>query len=197
MTLHPTPIEQKLLAAARADNQAEVERLTAIIDADQTAQERRLRTPGALRDAALWYASELSWPVFPCVPGGKRPATRHGFRDATTDPDQIRKWWAEDPKRNIGLPTGSEFDVIDVDGPEGLLAFGPFLDSEQFNILALALTPRGRHYLVPPAGERNKTNLLPQVDYRGEGGYIVAPPSLTPSGTYRWSIPPHTPLEAA
>ena len=197
MTLQLTPAEQALLDAAKADNQTEVERLTAIIDADQAAQEQRLRAPGALRDAALWYATALGWPVFPCAPGEKRPATAHGFKNATTNAEQINKWWKVNPMYNIGLPTGSEFDVIDVDGPEGLLAFGPFLDSDQFNILALALTPRGRHYLVPPAGERNKTNLLPQVDYRGEGGYIVAPPSITPSGTYRWSIPPHTPLEAA
>lgn len=197
MTLQLSELEQAYVNAAKRDDQSEAQRLEALVDAAHEQREAALKAPGALLNAALWYASEMQWPVFPCVPGEKRPATAHGFKDASTNLDQIRDWWTEHPNRNIGLPTGIHFDVIDVDGPEGLLAFGPFLDSDQFDILALALTPRGRHYLVPPAGERNKTNLLPQVDYRGEGGYIVAPPSLTPSGTYRWSIPPQTPQEAA
>src|SRR5699024_12735745 len=45
-------------------------------------------------------------PVFPCVPGGKRPLTRHGFHDATNDPDQAEAWWRKYPNANIGVPTG-------------------------------------------------------------------------------------------
>ena len=47
-----------------------------------------------LLSAALRYA-ELGYPVFPCEPGTNRPATAHGFKDATTDPARIERWWAE------------------------------------------------------------------------------------------------------
>jgi len=40
---------------------------------------------------ALGYARH-GWPVFPCMPGSKEPATRHGFKDASTDPDRITAW---------------------------------------------------------------------------------------------------------
>lgn len=42
-------------------------------------------------------------PVFPCVPGGKRPLTEHGFHDATTDLDQIAAWWRQHPEANIAV----------------------------------------------------------------------------------------------
>lgn len=64
---------------------------------------------------ALTYASR-GWPVFPCRPGSKEPATAHGFRDATTDPDQIRSWWARWPDANLAIATGTAGpDVLDVD----------------------------------------------------------------------------------
>src|SRR6266568_8600113 len=68
----------------------------------------------ALRHALAyaWYG----WPVFPCKPGSKEPATRHGFRDATTDPNQIRQWWQTLPRANLAIATGSPGpDVLDVD----------------------------------------------------------------------------------
>jgi hypothetical protein len=64
---------------------------------------------------ALAYA-RYGWPVFPCQPGSKEPATRHGFRDATTDPDQIRWWWHRQPDANVAIATGAPGpDVLDVD----------------------------------------------------------------------------------
>lgn len=195
--LHPTELESKFIEAARGGHDAEADRLASLIDAEQQANEQRLTTPGALLNAALWYAGALGWPVFPCIAGGKRPATTHGFKDASTDVTQIRRWWTDNPMYNIGIPTGVTFDVFDIDGPQGLIAVGEHFDAGTFPpIYALSLTPRGRHYLVPPTDLGNTTGLLPQVDYRSSGGYIVAPPSATPDGTYRWSIPP-TVKEAA
>ena len=69
-----------------------------------------------LLQAALRYA-ELGYPVFPCVPGGKAPATAHGFLDATTDAGQIEAWWTARPDANIGMPTAGLL-VVDVDGPD-------------------------------------------------------------------------------
>jgi hypothetical protein len=65
--------------------------------------------------AALRYAA-ADWPVFPCIPGEKVPVTRHGFLDATTDPDKITWWWSRGPERNVAIATGAPGpDVLDVD----------------------------------------------------------------------------------
>lgn len=173
-------------AIGRRDTAATAQ-LEARIDATQAAGEARLAARDALRDAALWYAAQGVL-VFPCAVGGKRPLTRHGLHDASTDLEQVAAWWTSTPDANIGLPTGHLFDVIDIDGPQGLIAFGEVVDAGGFDepILARALTPRGRHYYVHPTGDGNRANLLPKVDYRGLGGYVIAAPSRTPDGVYRW-----------
>ncbi|ATL69870.1 bifunctional DNA primase/polymerase [Nocardia terpenica] len=81
---------------------AEADRIEALLD-------RIDSTPPRLGDAALVYAS-WGWPVFPLRPGGKVPATRHGFKDATTDTARIRAWWKAMPGANIGLATGAVVD---------------------------------------------------------------------------------------
>jgi hypothetical protein len=77
-------------------------------------------------DAALGYAAR-GWPVFPCPAGSKAPATRHGYRDATTDPGRITAWFGTNPDRNVAIATGAPGpDVLDVDqhgpGPDGYRA---------------------------------------------------------------------------
>ncbi|AIK69345.1 DNA primase/polymerase [Mycobacterium phage Minerva] len=90
--------------------------------ADKLEAEINKPKPAKLGPSALWYAKKAGWAVFPLVPGEKRPATRNGFKDATRDGAQIRRWWTENPNYNIGLPTGKTagFDVVDVDGPQGV-----------------------------------------------------------------------------
>ena len=83
----------------------------------------RISAPLLLR-AALAYAGR-GVPVFPCEPGGKRPLTRNGHWDATTDRRAIERWCRRQPSANIGLPTGKESGIVvlDVDadgGPESL-----------------------------------------------------------------------------
>ena len=71
-------------------------------------------TDAALRQA-LAYARR-GWPVFPCQPGQKIPATRHGYKDATTDPEQITGWFGRHPDWNVAIATGAPGpDVLDVD----------------------------------------------------------------------------------
>lgn len=75
------------------------------------------RGPGkrpALLSAALKYA-ERGIPVFPLRPGGKKPLTPRGFKDATTDHDQIRRWWRRWPDANIGIPTGERSGLLVLD----------------------------------------------------------------------------------
>src|SRR5713226_3892759 len=66
-------------------------------------------------EQAQAYAA-CGWPVFPCQPGSKQPATRHGFLDATCDPDKVAWWWRRQPAANVAIATGHPGpDVLDVD----------------------------------------------------------------------------------
>jgi hypothetical protein len=145
-----------------------------------------------LLDAALGYAARDA-AVFPCEVGGKRPLGRlapHGLKDATTDADQIRAWWSDEPDANIGLPTGIHFDVLDIDGPEALEALelaGPLGAPDIEG--PIVMTPRGWHCYLAPTGRGNTVNLggLSGCDWRGKGGYVVAPPSVKADGTaWEW-----------
>lgn len=146
--------------------------------------------------AALWYAS-LGWPVFPLlaegeiVPStgepatGKQPATRHGFKDATVDLTVITHWWTTAPNRNIGLPTGVRFDVIDIDVPEGLPILERLSAERDRKVHGWVDTPSGGvHLYTRPTGGPNRAH--PGMDYRGSGGYVVAPPSCVAAGAWRW-----------
>ncbi len=70
---------------------------------------------GATLRQALAYAA-LGWPVFPCHVGQKTPATAHGYRDATTDEQQITGWFSRNPRWNLAIATGAPGpDVLDID----------------------------------------------------------------------------------
>ena len=133
--------------------------------------------------AALDYAAR-GMPVFPCVPEGKAPLTQRGHLDASTDPDQLRAWWRRWPEANIGVPTGERSGIyaLDVDQPAGL----DELEHEHGRLPATrthSTGSGGMHYLYRyPAGSglRNTAGrLAPGIDTRGEGGYIIVPPSST------------------
>lgn len=148
------------------------------------------RRPPRLLDAALLYAS-WGWPVFPLRPQSKVPATRHGFKDATTDRDRIEAWWKRHPDANIGLPTGLAFDVIDIDVPLGIPTMVKLLTKDDGEIHGhVATSSGGAHFYVATTGRGNSAG--GGVDYRGLGGYVVAPPStLGPRGrSWSWVYRP-------
>lgn len=177
-------MERRFLAAAEAGDDAEADRLAQLLDHLDDA-------PPRLLDAALIYAS-WGWPVFPLRPGSKEPATAHGFKDATTDPDVIRAWWKSRPKANIGLPTGIRFDVLDIDCPAGAPAWLALKDTPAMPTAhGLALTrSNGLHVFLPPSGGGNlaRAGQVPGIDYRGTGGYVVAAPSVV-DGDERYPYP--------
>jgi hypothetical protein len=132
---------------------------------------------------ALAYASH-GWPVFPCLPGEKLPATRHGFKDATTDPERIRAWWDRHPASNVAIATGYPGpDVLDVDqrGEAGN-GFAAFKRLHREGLLegvsALVRTPNGglHGYFT---GSEQPSGRLPRhhLDFKAAGGYVLAPPS--------------------
>ena len=165
--------------------------------------------PQLLR-AALHYA-EMGWPVFPIVPRGKKPVIPrahpksdpcrgecgregHGLYDATLDPETITRWWTGWPTANIGLRTGVAFDVLDVDGHHDGWKSLAYATAEfgRLSSSPVASTPRGGcHFYFLPTGRGCKVDLLPGIDWRGKGGYVVAPPSVGPNGaSYEWQVPP-------
>lgn len=174
---------------------------------DRLEAESRKSLP-SLASAALWYA-EQGFRVFPLIPGRKAPTGKcadckatecpgpascghelcHGVLDATSDRETVVRWWTDMPKANIGIATGHQFDCVDIDGPVGLRSrldhWDDIFAQIHVDCVAKVLTPRpgGMHLWVPPTGDGNSTGILPGVDYRGIGGYVVAPPSVVLPGT--------------
>lgn len=143
-------------------------------------------------EAALEYAAR-GWHVFPLKPRGKAPLTRDGFKSATTDVDQVQRWWAQWPDANIGIATGaSGLFVVDVDVADGK----PGLESLAA-LTARGLPPTetvrtgtgGQHLYFRGEGRSSAGKLAPGIDTRGRGGYVVAPPSVHPNGQ-RYQLEP-------
>lgn len=168
------------------------------------------------RQAALFYAA-LGWPIFPvwpmrggacgcgkpdCPNPGKHPLgslAPHGFKDAATDADIINQWWDKCPDANIGLATGAASGVFAVDidprhnGADTWqdleAAKGPIPDTVEQETGG-----GGRHILFKyVAGLGNSSSKLgPGIDTRGDGGYILLPPSSHISGRrYEWEASSH------
>lgn len=145
-----------------------------------------------LREAALWYA-QSGFRVFPLAPKAKRPITKNGFKDATSDPQTVQEWWKMYPDANIGFVTGNGLMVVDVDmhGKDGKQSIKQWEDKNgplPMNTW-LSKTGGGGAHAFFKVNQKigNKKDVLPGVDIRGDGGYIVAPPSIHESGNlYEW-----------
>jgi Bifunctional DNA primase/polymerase, N-terminal/Primase C terminal 1 (PriCT-1) len=151
-------------------------------------------TQNPLCNAAIAYATR-GFAVLPCAPRGKAPATPHGCRDATKDIAQIAGWWRENPNYNVAFATGavSRIFVLDVDGLDAEASLHQL--EEQHGALpetVESITPRGRHifFRCENAQVKNSAGRLAHgLDIRGDGGYVVLPPSIHPSGRpYVWSV---------
>ena len=168
---------------------------------------------------ALRYAAR-GWPVFPChTPTahgcscrrgdcariGKHPRTQHGLSDATTDEATIRRWWSMWPDANVAIRTGAVSGLVVLDddsykgGDESLSdlerTYQPLPETAQ------QLTGGGGvQFLFMHPGTHVKNgveSLGTGLDIRGDGGYVIAPPSLHESGKhYAWEMT-HDPDETA
>ncbi len=154
--------------------------------------------------AAVAYAQRFKLRVFPvyemaegacscgkpnCPNPGKHPRCEHGCNDATSDEKQIRAWWTDWPKANIGIATGNGLLVLDIDprhgGDESLVQLKA--DYGQLPDTPCVITGGGgRHFYFTGDGP-TRAGVYPGVDLRGRGGYVVAPPSNHASGRkYVW-----------
>ncbi|MEK9282738.1 bifunctional DNA primase/polymerase [Bradyrhizobium sp. ISRA442] len=143
--------------------------------------------------------------VFPAPPGQKKSHKSEKHSRAkwgkTTDPDEIRNDFRKWPNANVAIVTGTtsgifviEADTAEGHGVDGLASIrvleakhGPFPETR------MAISPSGsvhRYYRHPGAGvyiKNSTSELAPGVDVRGDGGMVIAPPSIKPGvGEYRW-----------
>jgi hypothetical protein len=151
-------------------------------------------TLSSLGNAAVAYATR-GFAIFPCLPRGKAPATQHGCRDATKDLMWISAWWRENPSYNVAVATGpvSKVFVLDVDGLDAEASLRKLEDQHgALPDTVESVTPRGRHifFRCENGTVRNSASAIaPHLDVRGDGGYVVLPPSIHPSGRpYVWSV---------
>ena len=150
-----------------------------------------------LYEAAITYISQ-GFAVFPLQVKGKKPLTSHGVKDASSDPAVVKGWWQTWPNANIGIATGQVSGGLcvidmDIDEEKGLDGWRSLRDwQDGHGIISpswLCKTGRGgyHYYFLADEPINNRVGVIPGVDIRGDGGYIVAPPSIHPNGTpYTW-----------
>jgi hypothetical protein len=163
-------------------------------DAQRSTPGRLAERDGSTQAAALSYA-QRGWSVIPVEAGGKRPLLAWlEFQQRVAEPGEIASWFARWPDANVGIVTGqvSKLLVVDVDpqhdGIQSLVA----LEREHGTLprtIEVHTGGGGRHlyFAYPPLRVPNRVGIRPGIDLRCDGGYVVAPPSVHPSGgRYRW-----------
>jgi putative DNA primase/helicase len=150
-------------------------------------------------DTALAFALR-GWPVFPLKPNAKVPLTSHGFKDATTETQIIREWWNKYPDANIAIATGQVSGIagVDVDIKNGAKGCESLALLKGMTQTLTVRTPSGGwhyYYLCPEGGLRSRNSLLPGIDLKADGGYLVAPGSRIDGKDYEW-LAPEAPITA-
>jgi len=146
-----------------------------------------------LLDAALDYAKQGFY-IIPLPAGKKKPPPSGWKQSATKDSEKIKEIWGKTPDANIGIVCGykSGLYVIDVDVKDNAGGFDSLAEIEKqigsINAPEVITPSGGRHYYfrMPKEQLKNKVNVLPGIDARSNGGYVVAPPSVIDEGEYRW-----------
>ncbi len=137
-----------------------------------------------------------------CEHVGKHPRCAHGFKDATTDEEQIREWWASWPNANIGMPTGQQAGILalDVDPRHHGVESFYRLQEEHGRLPETAQNRTGGggfhlFFAYPSNGARikSKNDFRPGIDIKADGGFVVMPPSRHQDGR-RYSLEVNAPL---
>lgn len=151
-------------------------------------------------DAAMAY-TKRGWPVLPLTAQTKQPLGKlvpHGLKDATTDQETLARWWQGDPMANIGIRTGvaSGLVVLDIDprngGSENLRELEQQNRELPHTVMSLTGGGGAHIFFKHPAGFIKNKTLAPGVEVKADGAYVVAPPSIHPSGdVYQWEASSH------
>ncbi|KKM91647.1 hypothetical protein LCGC14_1226360, partial [marine sediment metagenome] len=145
-----------------------------------------------LLEYALKYAA-LGWKILPILSRKKIPASTHGVLDATTDTEQIKKWFGENPSWNIAVAcgSGSSIFVIDIDITEKKDGWESLKEFPELPMTVRQDTPRGgAHFFYhtdnPPV---NRIDFRLGIDIRSTKTYVLVPPSIHPNGgQYTWTV---------
>ena len=138
---------------------------------------------------ALAYA-DRGFSVIPIRPDKKPFIKWESYQTTKASPEEIKSWFTKWPGAMIGICTGeiSGLLVVDCDNDGAYQKIQDLLP-DSF-VTCIAKTPRGYHiYLIYPKGEQisNAAGIMPGVDVRGQGGYIIAPGSVNTEGkAYTW-----------
>jgi hypothetical protein len=173
------------------------------LDEEATPATAFLEKPGLMLAAALTYA-EGGWDVFPAPPGQKKSYKSAKYSNGakwgkTRDPGQIRHDFQRWPEANIGIPTGkdngfwvTEADTLKGHGVDGIASLRVLEEKHgELPPTLMAESPSGslHHYFKWPEGieiKNSTSKIAPGIDVRGEGGMVIAPPSVRGDGEYRW-----------
>lgn len=155
---------------------------------------------------SLQFYASLGRPLFPCSNRSKAPLTPHGFKDTTTDLQQLKAWHEQFPACAWGCATSADRGVLDIDPRSGGDNALSLLEATHG---PLPLTPRvrtggnGLHYWLRfPAGTGCGV-VAPGIDRKAEGGYVIVPPSRIDcpkheGRSYAWELRPwETPIAEA
>jgi hypothetical protein len=155
-----------------------------------------------MRSAAFALLAR-GWSVIPVEARGKRPIVPWlEYQSRLATEKEIDAWFAGPRKPSLGVVTGtlSNLVVLDVDAQHGGSHSLAMLELEHGNLpdtVEAKTGGGGRHlYFVHPGGVvHNRVGIAPGIDFRGDGGCVVAPPSVHPSGRrYQW-VPRRSPQE--
>lgn len=150
-----------------------------------------------LKQAALRLA-QAGWRIHPLRPNRKQPLIKEWQKQATTNVEQVEAWWQKWPNANIGIATGGRIVVVDLDvkhAPiDGIDEWTGFCLTHDIDDETLtAKTPSGGlHLFFSKSIEIHNSagRIAPGVDVRGDGGFVVAAPSVVGGKMYAWEMPP-------
>lgn len=133
---------------------------------------------------------EMGWSVIP-VDSNKKPLVKwEEYQKRIASIDEIEAWFEQWPNANIGVVTGSisKLIVVDIDPRHG----GTNKLFKEFKTPCSITGGGGWHYyFTSDKMIKNRAGVLPGIDIRGEGGFVIAPPSMHSSGgAYQWHISP-------